>query len=177
MKKVVAVLFMLALLLTGCGKKDQTAANTNDHTISDGTYTYEYTDTVEGDVRTITIHYPDGGTYTWTQESHIGFGSENYGPDADSFTDGYTLVETILGRQTADKPEHSGLRWVMIFAGILIAGYGLWHVCRPMAVWNIYMRHWFQEDPGEYALTRIISGGIGGIIIGIAMILIGIFVY
>ena len=177
MKKVFMVLMVLALLLTGCGTKDKTVANTNDHTISDGTYTYEYTDTVEGDIRTITIHYPDGGTYTWTQDGYLGSGNENYGPDRNSFTDGYILVEAILGNENTDQTEFSGFRWTMIILGVVAAVLGFLQTRYSVEIWDMFLRRWYHEDPSEYFLTRFISGGICGIILGIVMILIGIFAF
>lgn len=177
MKKIVTVLVMLSLLLVGCGKKEKITFNAADHTISDGAYTYEYTDTVDGDVRTITIYYPDGGTYIWTQDGYLGSGNENYGPDRNSFTDGYTLVETIIVNENTDQTEFSGFRWTMIILGVVAAVLGFLQTRYPVEIWDMFLRRWYHEDPSEYFLTRFISGGICGIILGIVMILIGIFVY
>ena len=64
---------------------------------------------------------------------------------------------------------------MLIVVGVVVAGIGLLEVLFPVTVWNIFMRWYYKEDPGEYALTRIISGGLGGIVVGIGVILLGIF--
>lgn len=175
MKKQMAVILILALLMTGCGKKAKIVVNALEHTISDGTNTYEYSDTIDGDTRTIIIRYPDGAEYIWTQNGGVGQGHMQYGPNTESFVDGPTLLKAILDPQDVDEPEKLSPQWGLMIIGILVAAFGLWSVCCPVAVWDTFMRWRFSEDPGEYALTRIICGGIGEITAGLGIILTAIF--
>lgn len=174
MKKWITALVMLALLVTGCAKKEKFVVDTLNHTISDGSYTYEYSDTVEGDVRTIVIRYPDGGTYTWTQDGGEAKGNMQCGTGISRKANGAVLLQAILNPQ-AEEPEQPSVQWLLIVVGVVVAGIGLLEVLFPVTVWNIFMRWYYKEDPGEYALTRIISGGLGGIVVGIGVILLGIF--
>ena len=47
MKKVIIFLLLAALLLTGCAEKTKIVVDTENRTISDGSHTYEYTDTAD----------------------------------------------------------------------------------------------------------------------------------
>lgn len=175
MKKLLAIILLLTLLLTACAKEEPIVVDSVNHTITQGKTTYEYTDTTEGDTRTIVILYPEGGRYTWVETGNISHGSMGGVVGSASGRNGPDLVNAILNPNQPEENIDSRLQWFIIVAGILVAGYGLWQVCCPYAVWNIFMRWYYKEEPGEYALTRIISSGIAEIILGIAMILIAIF--
>ena len=174
MKKWIALVLLL-VLLTGCAQEKKLVVDTENHTLSDGTYTYEYSDTTSADARTIIIRYPDGGTYTWTQTGDKTQGQMICGPGISSSANGEVLVQAILNPQK-EETEHPSLRWVLIVLGIPVAVLGLLEVLYPVVAWDLFLRRRYQEDPGAYALTRIISGGIGGIFLGVVLILMGIFV-
>ena len=175
MKKVLILMLVLALLLSGCAGKKKITVDFQNHTISDGTHTYEYTDTRKGDVRTIVICYPDGGAYTWTQDSFYGSGNMEHGFSMERYTNGDDLLQAVLAPEKEETPEEKGFLWLLALAGILVAALGLLQVLYPVKVWDLFMRWYYQEDPGEYALTRIISRGIGLIILGAGVILVAIF--
>ena len=175
MKKAVIFLLLAALLLAGCAKQTQFVVDAENQTVSDGSYTYEYTDTTNGDVRTIVIHYPGGGSYTYRREGNTGAGNYTNTPGMSQYTQGHLLVSAILNPETQTEEQPTVL-WPLIVAGTLVAAWGLWQVCFPYKVWDIFFRRRYQEDAGNYALTRIIASAICEIVLGIGVILIAIFV-
>lgn len=106
MKRVIFALLLAVLLLAGCVQKNGITVNTISKTISDGNYTYEYTDETVGDSRTITIVYPDGNTYTWTQ-TNKGVEDQYSGLfQVDKYKSGETLVDAIVNPGAEQqKPE------------------------------------------------------------------------
>ena len=174
MKKWITIILMLTLLVTGCAKKDKIVVDTIHHTVTRGDCVCEYTDTTQGDTRTIIIRYPDGGTYTWTQTGDKTQEQMEIGPGISRNGGGNIMVHAIVNPQT-EQEEKTSLHWTLIIIGIPVIVLGLVQVLYPVAMWDLFLRRVYHEDPSEYALTRIISGGIGQVLLGVALILIGIF--
>ena len=95
--KRILVLFLTALLtltVCGCSKSRSTTytvtrngteyvVNQENGTISDGTYTYQYTLSVYSSGYSVHITYPDGSTYSWrTQTNGSGSGTASVDSDA-----------------------------------------------------------------------------------------------
>lgn len=176
MKRVFTIFLLTLLLLSGCGKKAEIVVNPHTYTISDGSYTYEYTDTVDGDNRIIVITYPNGRTYTWKKQGSVAVAVPVTGQDMHLYTSGSDLVDAIVNPET--QTEKKTVTWLnvvlFVLGGVFVAG-GLWNVCRPDQVWNIFFRRFYEEEAGPYAMTRIVSRGVGLIVVGILNILFGIF--
>ena len=179
MKKVVIFLLLAALLLTGCAGKKYTV-NAEDGTVSDGKYTYEYTESTTEHGRVIQIVYPNGGIFRWEEfngehySESRGQGIEKYDPV--TYTPGENLVEEILGPVTeADEKPHE-VKWEMIIAGILLIGFGIFLVAEPELHWYWRIGMWFVDgEPSDEGLGRIMAGGYIAIIFGVISILAGIF--
>lgn len=170
MKKWLAMILMLVLVLTGCKKEEKIVVDELNRTISQGNTTYTYTDTTEGDTRTIIIHYPNGGVYTWTKT-----GNETHGQGSNMphVANGQVLVHAVLNPNQPEEPWWPSC--LLIIVGISVAVLGFLQVLYPHVIWDKFMRKWYREDVSEYALTRLISKGVGLIILGGGVILLGIF--
>jgi hypothetical protein len=48
---------------------------------------------------------------------------------------------------------------------------------RPELVWNYTLRNIYDEEISNYAMYRLISGGIGVLVSGVGMILLGLRVF
>lgn len=173
MKKTIIFLLLTAVLLTGCAKQNQITVDTENQTISDGSFTYEYSDTISGELRIIIIFYPDGGTYTWRQECNISTGSYSDSNRVAQYTQGHLLVSAVLNPVTPNETQP--IHWPFILLGAIVAAVGLLQVCFPYKVWDLFLYRWYQEAASNYALTRIIATGLGEIALGVGMILIVIF--
>lgn len=173
MKKAVILLLLAAVLLAGCAKQTQIVVDTENQTISDGSFTYEYTDTTTGELRIIIIQYPNGGQYTYRQEGNISISSPSGVIGTEKYTDGSLLVNAVLNPDIQE--EKQPIRWPFIILGALIAAWGLWQVCCPYKVWDLFLYRRYQEEAGNYALTRIIATGLGELAAGIVIILLTIF--
>ena len=87
MKNIVVFLFSLLLTwsLCACSNTDTTynvnvdgknfEINTENRTIFDGIYVYEYTFSGDSSSYEIDITYPNGSTYYWTQSEMFGHGA------------------------------------------------------------------------------------------------------
>lgn len=174
MKKAIVFLLLAAILLVGCAKQTELVVDTENQTTSDGSFTYEYTDTTTGELRIIIIQYPNGGQYTYRQEGNISTGSPSGVIGTEKYTKGHLLVHAVLNPNTEEKAYP--VPWPLIIVGALIAAGGLWQVCCPYKVWDRFFYRWYQEEASNYALTRIIATGLGEIALGIGTILLTLFV-
>lgn len=176
MKRAVILLLLAVFLLTGCAKKKEIVVDTLAHTISDGSYTYQYSDTTDGDTRTIVIKYPDGGSYQWKiHGSDFSVGSMQSGPNGYLYTDGDVLIEAILN--PGAEPEERSILWPIVVIGVLMAAAGLFLTVRPETVWNVFLKNVYEEEASTYAMTRFIARGIGLIVSGAGLVLLGLRVF
>ena len=176
MKRVFALLLLAALLLAGCAGKTITV-DAEAKTISDGKYTYHYTDTTATNrvtSRTIRIEYPNGSYYLWNKTSNGTACSttyNHYGTFDDRHTSGNVLVEAILelDQETPELQESKKftVSWPAILVGAALMGLGIWMVAKPCPE--------PKEEPGANAITWTIVSGYAEILLGIIAILMGFF--
>ena len=180
MKKVVIFLLLAALLLTGCAGKKYTV-NAEDGTISDGKYTYQYKDESTAQSRTIRIVYPNGGIYRWEQDigEHQSYsggrGNELYDPV--EYARGEDLVDAILEpKQPPEDPYAFSVNWPFVLMGIAMIGLGIWQAASPHLQWHWRFGRWYKNsEPSDEGIGWIMASGYIDMIIGIIMILLGIF--
>lgn len=167
--------FLFAFLLTGCTGEREITVDPLTHTISDGAYTYTYTDAIVGDTRTIVITYPDSSRYKWEDRGVIGVGVAQSSSNGAQYTDGDVLVNAIVNPGV--QPEKKEIMWPIVVIGVLSALIGLLVFLRPELVWNYTLRNIYDEEISNYAMYRLISGGIGVLVSGVGMILLGLRVF
>ena len=174
MKQLIPIVLILLLLLAACGQEEAqtvyTVALGNDHytvdtqnlTISDGTYTYNYE--INGGKTAIT--YPNGATYYWSWSGNVGSGgwSEDY--DDSVYTGGDTLLKVLEQDRPGTRKERERVGNPLV--GLLFIGLGLWNAVSPYSSW--YLSHgWRYKDaePSDAALGFTRFGGIAAIVIGV----------
>ena len=192
-KNLLLVLVLLAALvlvlnLSACAKKTQADANEpysveynhtvytitpvdeNTGTISDGTntYTYQYEPHIPG--YSVKFTYPDGETYTWTDDGNNMSGTTSQGFDFDQYPDGWTLSDILLQNSSAKNAHKTGKNVALIF--ILLA-VGAVNAVWPKATWYLEMGWKIRDaEPSEAALGWNRGIGIVAVVIAVIMIII-----
>ena len=181
LKKCVLLLLLAVLLLTGCSKKITVDADNG--TISDGEYTYTYTETTKtneiGTFRTITITYPNGAQYYWRDNQYNSGPSsltwdhtDNYDPV--EYIDGNLLMEALTDPQ--EQEDEFQFQPGLFFVGLLFLGVGIWHMCTPYTIW--WMEHgWVYKnaEPSDRAIGVIMAGGIILSVFGVILVIVSFF--
>ena len=177
------LLIILLLGMAACGQEeDQTVytvtvndrpytIDTQNLTISDGMYTYNYTVISTGNSVRTTITYPNDATYSWSWSGNVGSGgwSENY--DDTTYADGHALLRALEQDPpgTRQKRQRSGNPLV----GLLFIGLGIWNAVSPYSSWYFsYGWHYKDAEPSDAALGFTRFGGIVAIIIGVIALLV-----
>lgn len=176
MKKFTVLLIVIVLLLTGCQSEPVTITlDRENNTLSDGTYTYSYVEQEIGSTHTITITYPDGGRYEWTEMIEGTYADATY--DASLYADGEQMVNMILGNVIIGEPQQTRREVSAegIVVAILLLCLGLWETACPEQA--AYAGHgWMFKDaePSDLAIGLHRAGGIlaliAAVIVGIAAI-------
>ncbi|MBQ8883567.1 MAG: hypothetical protein IJ031_03105 [Oscillospiraceae bacterium] len=176
MKKILAFVIMVMTLMcfSACGEDSKTVEidgveytiNKAEDTITDGENTFEYKIDGSGDSYTIEIYYPDGTTYTWTQNNEVGVGEWKNLSENGVIVSSDTLVE--VAKEDAPKKVESKPWFLVVILGVfglvgLIAPRGLW--------WLGYGWHYKNAEPSDAAL---VVGRIGGGIAILAAIIMAI---
>lgn len=180
MKRVITLFLLAALLLAGCAGKKITV-DYEEHTISDGKYTYQYTDESTIHNRTIRIVYPNGGIYRWeehySERNSYSYGNGNELYDPVEYALGEDLVDAILApEQEPQDPYEFEVIWPMILTGALLIGYGICLVVSPYTHWKWRYGIMFDNaQPSDEAIGQFMALGYLNIAIGVIAILIGIF--
>ena len=134
-------------------------------TVSDGTNIYRYVYSGPSPEYSVTITYPNGSTYFWTQTEFGGNGgwSENY--DAKRYADGQILCEVLESK----APEPSSPRNILLI--LLLGGVGVFDLCLPKAAWYLECGWKIKDaEPSEAALWANRAAGV--LLLGAAVILI-----
>ena len=187
-KRVFILLFavMLGLSLCACAEKQSqtdvyapysveynhtlytvTPADETTGTISDGTetYFYQYEPRIQG--YRVKFTYPDGETYTWTDDGGSMSGTTSSGFDFDKYPDGWTLSDILLqngSAKTAQKAEKN----VALILLLLVLGIG--NAAFPKAAWYLETGWKIKDaEPSDAALAW--NRGIGIVVIVVAVIM------
>ena len=173
---VVVLALLMAVMLFGCGKENTVfTVNRNDvtyrvdtekKTISDGTYTYNYSFTGDASTYDVTIRYPNRSSYWFSKNGNIGHGgwSDDYVETA--YASGGVLVDII--EETAQEPVNIG----KIFGGILVIAIGIFNAAAPETAWYLERGWWYKNAvPSDMALAFTRGTGIVAVILGVILLL------
>lgn len=190
MKKRVCILVLAVLLILGlcaCAKKQQSVENTPSSytveraggttytvtpvsgtkgTISDGTYTYSYSYRTTSDGYSVTFTYPDGETYTWTQNGDLGSGAASLNFDFEKYPSGMTLKGLLRqAGMTEQKPRKN------LLLPLLLLVIGALNAVYPKVSWYLDTG-WKIKDAEPSDTFLAWNRGIGIVVIIVAVILI-----
>lgn len=140
--------------------------NTENNTIFDGTYMYNYVFSGNSSEYSATITYPDGSSYRLEMHGNgagTGSGSADY--DKEKYIDGYLLCR-ILEEKAPKKPaaKNIGLLLVVLALGIFGAAF-------PRTAWKLEIG-WLTKngEPSAFALGLYRWGGV--LLIAAAVVLL-----
>lgn len=183
MKRVTAILLFALLLLSGCvASSKQTVTvnlvkytvNTQNHTISDGTNTYVYLKTGTGTdtnwTSTLTINYPDGSAYSYTE-----YDKDGVVTDEESWMGQYDSQYAAPADLKAALEMVSTKRNVRVDAGRLIGGIacvviGVVGLCFPTL--GFYLRYGLyveNAEPTDFYLFMARIGAAACVVLGIVI--------
>lgn len=169
--RIVILLLLVVFLLVGCaqaqteytvsvsynGQDMEFTVNRQNNTISDGKYTYSYA----VNDNSISITYPNGGTYYETKRDNgtgnIGW-SKEYDPD--TYIKGDTLVN-VLENATGNGGGNP-------LAGLLLMALGAFFAFKPEWAWYLsHGWHYKNAEPSDISLVVARISGAAVIIIGL----------
>lgn len=189
MKRVIVLILLAALLLCGCAAESQQQpqepftsivnnvsyyVNPKTKTITAQGHEYHYTYIDNDDRRGVSITYPNGTVVTDSYSKSSGMGGVSFSSmDVGGYADCYDLLSVV---PELEQEEDHTVMWQAILLGVGLIGLGGWEAACPDTHWNwTYGWRYKGAEPTDEALGRIAAAGIFCIIIGIIMIMIGIF--
>ncbi len=157
MRKISFFILVTVLLLTVCScsssspttytvevKGETLTIDTENKTISDGTYLYEYD--ISG--YDLTITYPNGTIYSWTTDRY-GNGSGGWDSDYDPYR--YVPFSTLQAALEEQEYNHTPPK--NIFPILLLLGLGIFVEAAPRAAWYLEYGWRFKDaEPSDLAL-------------------------
>ena len=183
MKKIsiaISIILAFLLILSSCGKKEESTpgekivvigetvftVDENMNTISDGKDTYRYSYQASGAGYTLRLIYPNGYTWTWTQNGNSGYGTASLDRDHTGYQDPFTLQDALEYKAPKQKGEsHIGI-------GLLLLALGLFNTLKPEVAWMLSDGWKFKNaEPSDAALGLTRVGGVIMILIGIIAII------
>lgn len=136
-------------------------------TIFDGTYTYQYSLSVDSGGYRIDITYPDGSSYWWQADANVGAGGWSDDYDSTRYIDGMTLCHVL----EEDVPREK--RSTNVPLAMLMLLIGLFHAITPHTAWLLaYGWRFKHAEPSDLALGLNRIGGILAILIAIIMLFV-----
>ena len=199
MKRAVVLILLAVFLLTGCAAETlapqepytQYVGNTpflvdpvaKTITANGHVFTYRYID--EGNTKGVSVTYPNGAvvteSYEYSSDGIGAIGSTSWS-NADAtfvinngadYIDCYMLL-SVVPEQTQEKERFA--MWPSILLGLVFIAIGAWMFARPHIHWK-WTHGWMYKNAEPSDLALGVSGAMGiiGIILGIVLILIGIF--
>lgn len=164
--RVLFVVMILVISLLGCSRQDgvyTVTVNGTDFfvdpvemTVTEGENVYRYSFSGDSSDYRVTIQFPDGSSYWYSQSDGSGIGgwSEDYRED--NYVSGDTLVNMIT--QKAPNKANSG----RILGGILLVALGVFDLVFPRVSWYLgYGWRYKNAEPSDAALIFArIAGGI-----------------
>ena len=184
---VLLTALVLVLNLSACAEKMQTDTNAPysveyDHTlytvtpaddttgtIFDGTetYSYQYEPRIGG--YRVKFTYPDGETYTWTDDGGSMSGTTSPGFDFEKYPDGMTL-QRVLEQSPSAKREKKSTKNVGLILALLFVG-GI-NTAFPQAAWYLETGWKIKDaEPSDAALMWNRVGGVVALIIAAIMMI------
>ena len=173
---ITIMVLLLVLSLVGCGEQgplevtdrygNEYTIDREQGTISDGENTYEYTYEGDSEVFTITIRYPNGGSYRYSQSNGFGTGSGNA-----KYSENFYVAGDLLADILQDNlPKRGSAR--NILAALVLIGGGIFLFACPEVAWY-WESGWRYKDaePSDVALTVTRISGVVAVIIGIVVAL------
>ena len=139
--------------------------NTEDGTIFDGTYTYEYEFSGDSSSYKVSISYPNGSTFYRSQEGTVGYGGWSDDYREELYVSGDVLCDVVATKvPKASDPKR-------VVAMILLFGLGVLDVIAPRISWNLtYGWRYKNAEPSDIALGLIRAGGVLVLIVGVVII-------
>lgn len=178
MKRILLLLCLAALVLTGCGSRETEfsvekrgvtyTVNTEAGTISGGGYNCRYS--LSEDKESATIRFPSG--FTWTERKNGGSSSIS-----GSGTNDFALMKAAgdMAGIVLDLTD-SGPSWRGLLVSVLAFGVGLGMILRPYAFWK---RKWGWQlkygEPTDVALWSIRITGAILMLVSVILIFISLF--
>lgn len=181
---IFALIFAAAMLLAGCKKEPLPTVyaidvygatyivDTENCTISDGTYTYGYEYAASGS--SVSFTYPNGEVYgaSITVASN-GIGGMSAGAiSADyNYSSGYTDPLTLYRALTSPRETERASDTNPLVA-LLLCGVGIFNLAAPKASWYLSYGWRFKDaEPSDAAITLSRIGGGIAIVIGVIMLI------
>lgn len=188
MRKLLALLLLTALLLTGCAN---TAApgeyeaggvsltvNHEFSRVTDGQHVYNFTREDIGDGEKIVITYPNGVQYYRTNdramvaEGLIG-GLED--TDISGYIDPDILFDAICDQRSGGGFSMEKLPVFLLGAAFLI--FGIFSIGNAEGAWRANIGWQFKDaEPSDLALSMTTVGGVVLLLVGIVMIVAAFFI-
>lgn len=188
MKKLMIFLLaaLLAVCVCACASSENSSVytvtrngtdytvNQENGTISDGTYTYQYTLSGNSSGYSISITYPDGSTYWWSEQTSsggLGLGSGGWSDDYDE--NRYVSGDVLCGILEAGVPASRQSSPGNVLIGIVLLGLGLFNIISPHTAW--YLRNgWRYQDvePSDLALGVTRGCGVACVIFAIVILIV-----
>lgn len=173
---IIALAMLLTLALFGCTKQESSYivnkngteyhVDTENKTISDDLNTYNYEFSGDASSFSITITYPDGSSYWYTQSEGMGHGGWSNDYDESAYVSGDTLVDVV--QEKAPKHTNPG----KITAALMLIALGIFDAVFPKVSWYLgYGWRYKNAEPSDAALTFARVGGVIVIIVGIILLL------
>lgn len=182
---IFALIFAAAMLLAGCKREPAPTVyaidvygatyivDTENCTISDGTYTYGYEYAASG--RSVSFTYPDGNVYSAGIQSANSSGAGGVSAGSISadydYSSGYTDPLSLCYALTSPRETERTSNTNPLVA-LLLCGVGIFNLAAPKASWFLSYGWRFKDaEPSDayMALARI-GGGIA-VVIGVIMLI------
>ena len=173
---ITILVLLLTVSLVGCGEQEplevtdrygnEYTIDREQQTISDGENIYKYTYEGDSEVYSITIEYPNGGSYHYGESSGFGSGGGNSKYDPQRYTDADILIQLL--QENAPK----GIRIGNILAALVLIGGGIFCIACPETVWYLESGWRYRDaEPSDLALGVARISGVAAIVIGIIVML------
>lgn len=141
--------------------------DTENGTIFDGTYTYEYVFSGNSSEYSATIAYPDGSSYRLDMNNGVGAGGGSDDYDKEKYVDGYLLCKILEER----APKKSAAKNIGLF--VFVIAFGILGAAFPRAAWKLEIG-WMTKngEPSDFALKLYRWGGVLLIAAAVVMLFI-----
>lgn len=173
---IILLALLLSFSLFGCSKQEEAytvnrngidfCIDSTQKTISDGEHTYHYEFSGNSVFFNVTITYPDGSYYQYSQSDGLGQGGWSADYDEDKYVAGDTLVDIL--QEKAPKGVKSGY----FTAALILILLGAFNILAPKASWYLgYGWRYKNAEASNAVLTFARVGGVIAIIIGTVLML------